>query len=117
MTVEQIARLCHEANRDYCYILGDNSQLPWFFAEDWQRESARAGVQGILSGQITSPVAAHDSWCKQKFDAGWVYGKVKDPEKKTHPCLVSYDALPEEQRAKDHLMFAIVRAMESSLNE
>lgn len=39
-----------------------------------------------------------------------MYGEVKDAEKKTHPCIMSYDALPPEQRTKDHLFGAAVRA-------
>lgn len=31
--------------------------------------------------------------------------------RKTHPCLVEYENLPPEQRAKDHLFKAIVDAL------
>jgi len=48
---------------------------------------------------------------KQKRDDGWVYGEVKDPERKTHPCMVPYDDLPIEQRAKDTLFGATVRGV------
>ena len=29
-----IAQICHAANRAYCQLLGDNSQLPWSEAPD-----------------------------------------------------------------------------------
>jgi hypothetical protein len=45
---------------------------------------------------------------KQKLDDGWKYGPVKDPEKKEHPCLVSFSELPKEQQAKDFIFRAIV---------
>lgn len=103
-----IARICHEANRAYCLMLGDTSQPRWEDAPEWQRESAIAGVFHHLDGAITSPEESHQSWMAHKLDAGWVYGPVKDPAAKTHPCLVPYSELPEEQRMKDAIFTAIV---------
>jgi hypothetical protein len=36
---------------------------------------------------------------------------VKDPEAKTHPCLVPYDDLPEYQQLKDRVFLAIRREL------
>jgi hypothetical protein len=108
-TVEQIARVCHEANRAWCEANGDRSQRPWVAAEEWQRESAMEGVKAALDGQ--GPEELHESWCQSKLRDGWVYGEAKDAEAKTHPCLMPYDLLPPEQRAKDHLFLAVVRAL------
>lgn len=107
----QIARICHEANRAYCAATGDDSQPAWAEAPSWQVLSAVKGVEGILRGEILTPRQAHSSWCAEKFRTGWTYGAVKDPEAKTHPCLVMYEELPEEQQRKDALFFAIVRAL------
>lgn len=105
-----IARLCHEANRAYCLALGDTSQVPWDEAEQWQRDSAVKGVEFILANPEASPAASHESWLEEKRATGWSYGPVKDAEAKTHPCFVPYDELPIEQRAKDYIFGAIVRA-------
>src|SRR5215217_8043745 len=105
-----IARLCHEANRAYCLALGDTSQLPWDEAQPWQRDSAVKGVEFILGNPEASPAASHESWLEEKRATGWKYGPVKDTEAKTHPCFVPYDELPIEQRAKDYIFGAIVRA-------
>jgi hypothetical protein len=48
----------------------------------------------------------------EKKADGWVYGEVKDPEKKEHPCLVEYEELPKDQQAKDSLFIAVVRSFE-----
>jgi hypothetical protein len=40
---------------------------------------------------------------KDKLDAGWKYGPVKNAETKERPGLVSFDQLPVEQQAKDCL--------------
>jgi hypothetical protein len=109
MDIRAVARVCHEANRALCEAYGDTSQKPWFEAADWQRDSAVKGVQVALDG--ATPRQQHEAWCADKFSAGWVYGPVKDPDLKEHPCLVDYDALPIEQRVKDHVFGAIVRAM------
>ena len=57
------------------------------------------------------PEASHISWMAQKVAEGWVYGEVKDPEAKTHPCIVQFDQLPKEQQAKDFIFRAVVHAL------
>lgn len=115
MTIEQIAELAHEANRLYCRSLGDNSQLPWSEAPKWQKDSAINGVQFHLANPESKPSDSHESWLKEKRDAGWTFGPVKDPEKKQHPCFVPYEALPAAQQLKDKLFLSVVRAVESTV--
>jgi hypothetical protein len=111
---EQIARVCHEANRAYCATIGDNSQPTWENAPQWQKDSAIKGVEFHIArldaGDEPSPSASHESWLEQKRIEGWKYGPTKDAEKKTHPCFMPYDGLPIEQRLKDYVFAAIVKA-------
>jgi hypothetical protein len=86
--VEAIAMVCHQANKAWCENNGDLSQNNWSEAEQWQRDSAIKGVQLRLDNPTAPASAQHDSWSKDKIDAGLVYGETKDSEKKTHPCLV-----------------------------
>ena len=109
--IDYAAGVCHEANRGYCAALGDTSQMPWADAPEWQKESARKGVQFIIENPDAGPSASHESWLAEKVATGWSYGPVEDPEAKTHPCFVPYDQLPVEQKAKDYIFGAIVRAM------
>lgn len=109
--VEGIAVICHEANRALCERQGDTSQVQWHLAPEWQKQSARDGVAGILEGRIEGPLDAHASWMAQKLREGWTFGPVKDPEKRTHPCLVPYAELPASQRVKDRVFFALVTAI------
>lgn len=106
-----IAKVAHEVNRAYCLSIGDDSQVPWEHAPDWQKASAVNGVHFIASNPDASPSASHDSWMKEKAEAGWKYGPVKDPEKKEHPCFVPYEQLPQEQRSKDYIFGAVVRSL------
>lgn len=113
--IEACARVAHEVNRAYCLATGDDSQPAWEDAPEWQRTSARNGVAGALAG--ATPEESHVSWCAEKRAAGWTWGPVKDPERKEHPCLVSYAELPPAQRVKDHLFVAAVRSVKSVLDE
>lgn len=104
---EQIAKVCHNVNRAYCRSIGDYSQPTWKEAPDWQKESAINGVDFHMSNDV-SPEQSHENWMKVKLEDGWVYGDVKDPDKKEHPCMVPYEELPVEQRTKDYLFKAVV---------
>lgn len=107
--IEAAARAAHEANRAWCIAHGDTSQAAWDHAPEWQRASALEGIRGVLRGN--GPEAQHEDWCRSKLRDGWRWGEVKDPVEKTHPCLVPYAALPPEQRAKDAIYIAVVRAV------
>lgn len=111
MNVQQIAEICHDLNRAYCKALGDESQAPWSEAPEWQRQSALNGVLAIESGQVQYPWDSHDYWMAEKLADGWVYGEVKDPEKKTHPCLVEFNDLPLDQRKKDFLFYHVAMVL------
>jgi hypothetical protein len=108
--LDHIARVCHEVNRAYCQSLGDFSQPKWEDAPEWQRASARMGVDLHCMGDF-GPEASHISWMKQKVEDGWGYGEIKDPEAKTHPCIVPFDQLPREQQAKDFIFRGVVHAL------
>ena len=111
LSVLDIAGICHETNRAFCEKLGDTSQPYWEDAPDWQKNSAIDGVRFHLANPDAAPDASHENWLKLKTEEGWVYGPVKDPEKKEHPCCVPYQQLPLEQRAKDYLFKGVVEAV------
>lgn len=52
-----------------------------------------------LTEQIAENV--HDVWAKGRIAEGWTYGKVKNNETKTTPCLVPYNELPESEKEYD----------------
>ena len=110
MNVTQVAKVCHETNKAYCDSIGDHSQKPWGEAEEWQRQSAIKGVEFTLANPNAPASSQHDAWCADKVADGWAWGTEKDAAIKTHPCLVPYGDLPVEQRTKDHLFKAVVRA-------
>lgn len=115
MSILAIAAACHEANRAYCQALGDHSQPTWDEAPHWQKESCIAGVTAHINDPHMSPGDSHDAWMRHKAADGWVYGEKKDPDAKTHPCMLAYDQLPLEQRAKDYIFKAIVNSLAKHL--
>jgi hypothetical protein len=98
-----------------CLCLGDTSQPGWMHAPAWQKNSAIDGVRFHLANPQATPAASHESWLREKERDGWVYGETKDPDAKTHPCMVPFDQLPPAQQAKDHLFRAIVHALKPFL--
>ena len=117
MKIEDIAAICHEANRMYCLTIGDTSQPDWMQAPEWQKKSAIDGVEAHLEHPELTPEMSHEYWLKAKEKDGWKYGPVKDAEKKEHPCFVSYGQLAVEQRIKDYLFKAICDNLLPFLNE
>lgn len=111
ITVEEIARACHEANRSYCEIMGDDSQVAWDVAPEWQRLSAIDGVKHRLDNPTSSAADSHANWLKLKESEGWTWGPHKDAEKKEHPCIVPYEELPLYQQVKDSVFTAIIDAL------
>lgn len=106
----EVARIAHEVNRAYCLALGDASQPEWKDAPDWMKDSVLAGV-ALHWQDDHGPEASHEAWMAYKVADGWVYGPVKDAERKTHPCLVPFAELPLEQQAKDFIFRGVVHAL------
>ena len=107
--IEQIAEICHEANRAFQRINGEIVNFPWENLSQEMRDSAIQGVEGVLQGN--TPRESHEQWLKFKEEFGWTYGEVKSFDKKTHPCFLDYDDLPEDQKIKDRLFVGITQAL------
>lgn len=43
----------------------------------------------------------HEVWAQNRMGEGWTYGPERDDTKKTHPCLVPYESLPESEKEYD----------------
>lgn len=53
----------------------------------------------LLVEQMSKNV--HEVWAESRIKQGWTYGEQRNDELKTHPCLVPYDELPEEEKEYD----------------
>lgn len=60
----------------------------------------------------------HEVWAAARKAEGWTYGETRDDVRKTHPCLVPYEELPESEKEYDRrtsvetLKFIIARGFE-----
>lgn len=43
----------------------------------------------------------HDTWAAGRISEGWTYGETRDDVRKTSPCLVPYEELPENEKEYD----------------
>jgi hypothetical protein len=50
----------------------------------------------------------HQIWARQRLADGWRYGKRRNDAKKTHPSLVAYEELSDEEKQYD-----IIAALET----
>ena len=45
--------------------------------------------------------SSHEEWAAKLMAEGWTYVEVWDDVRKTHPCLVPYEELPESEKEYD----------------
>lgn len=43
----------------------------------------------------------HEVWAQKRIEEGWKYGEKRNDELRLHPCLVSYEQLPEIEKEYD----------------
>lgn len=43
----------------------------------------------------------HEVWAYGRIAEGWTYGEILDEVRKTHPCLVPYEELPDSEKEYD----------------
>lgn len=55
-------------------------------------------IKGLVE-QLSKNV--HEVWSETRMSQGWIYGEQRNDELKTHPCLISYEELPEEEKEYD----------------
>lgn len=60
-----------------------------------------AGIHPLLEDLARN---AHEIWAQKRIQDGWVYGSQRDDAKRTHPCLVPYEQLPESEKEYDRAL-------------
>lgn len=75
------------------------------------KKSIESGIVEAVKG--LSPEKLHALWMETKVADGWVYGKIKDLLKKTHPCMIPHKDLPERQRVKDTIFYTLSKELDA----
>jgi hypothetical protein len=81
---------------------------PWSDRDDAFKENM-LNVVAMMCGpdRKSSPEELHDDWVRAYEAMGWRYGEVRDPDAKTHPDMVPFDALDPRERDKDAVFVAL----------
>ncbi|MDG4809381.1 RyR domain-containing protein [Micromonospora sp. WMMD1120] len=71
----------------------------------WQPQPIDTGgvevPQAVRGEQETLARQAHDIWAAKRLADGWRYGERRDDAEKTHPNLVAYEELDENDKSYD----------------
>lgn len=107
--VKRIAAACHAAiwfiQRSSGEHIAPSPRLA--DAPEWAVESTEDSVRAVLGGATMEQLWQH--WAAARRAGGWVYGNVKDPARKTHPCLVDrYEQLSDREHFKDRVFTGLV---------
>jgi RyR domain-containing protein len=109
---EAIARVCHEANRALQNELGEPCPSePWDTLPLTVRASLIRAVAAVVPGR--TPEEQHNLWMRDRIDAGWVHGPVRNEAAKEHPCLVDYEHVSMGDRLKDMVFLSLVGVLRS----
>ena len=105
----EIAKICHQVNRDYC--INEQLEAPpkWDDLPEYVQESIVAGVAEVIADPKVTPTQIHQMWCDYKEKEGWKYALNKDLELKTHPNLVPFKDLDDLEKRKDVLFIRTVK--------
>lgn len=79
---------------------------------NWRDEAFREQFLGVVEmmcgpDRKSSPEELHDDWVKAYERMGWIYGRIRDTDAKTHPDMVPYGRLEPRERDKDAVFVAL----------
>ena len=106
--IETVAELAHEIIRALAHETDGTVMPPWSEAPEWMQKSSLEMVTAMYKDPSLPASHFHDVWMKQRTDAGWKWGPVRNEETKENPAMVPYTDLPPHQRAKDAALKAMV---------
>lgn len=114
-SIEAIAKVSYAAHVAYSHVLEEENVIEWDTLPPWKRDAIKAGVRLRLRNPNAPISSAHDYWCDFMTKEGWTFGDVRDDDKKTHPDLIDYHALPPVQKMKDYLFVSVVLTMAADI--
>ena len=81
------------------FQMGANA--PFFFTPSEENKRMMDNtIKDFLTNTSQTPRTNHESWLKNKKEAGWEYAPVGNNELKLHPCILPWEELPYIERIK-----------------
>ena len=80
----------------------------------------RAGAQyRLLDGAPRRALLEleHRRWMRFMWLSGWRFGEKKDDVRRTHPCLVPFEALPPKEQEKDGIAYEMMSVFENTMED
>lgn len=110
--IDFIAEPCHGAYAAYVRAAYGEDAPAWADLDDKGRAFAREGVRRQFDElRLYTAADLHSQWMDRKAADGWKYGPVKDAAAKTHPSMVPYAELPNEEKQKDALFSSVAGSL------
>lgn len=100
----EVAKECHIANNALMVSNGEiENPVDWNELDTHTKNINLASVLKIYDYPNLTAEDIHDEWMLNKIDDGWVYGEVKDVERKTHPLICDFDSMNDIDKMKDQI--------------
>jgi hypothetical protein len=90
---------------------GDLSMDVWEEAEQQAITDVVRNVAAYISNPESGPELRHNVWLIEMNAEGWTYGKHINAEAKEHPYITPFHHLPDEKRAIDNIVHAVIRSL------
>lgn len=105
----EIAKICHQVNRDYCIENRLFAGPKWDETSTNIQESVISGVAEVIADPKVTAAEMHDKWLEYKASEGWKFDKVLNVKKKLHPNMVPFNKLSKVEQEKDRLFIRTVK--------
>ena len=102
VTVPELAEALHTVTR----LLGrtDGQTIStWAELGNEDRLRSAMAINAIMRDSTRTAEELHNLWLQIKVSMGWKYGPVYNLGKLEHPCIISFDRLPTEEKLKDEI--------------
>lgn len=100
-TKDFLSELCLKVHNVNNQIKLFNRENVVEYNKELHEDSTLNSIKVVLKDPDITPKEQHTIWKLNKIKNGYIYGETKDDVKKTHPCLVDYEQLPQLERLKD----------------
>lgn len=95
----------------YSFSVSAVTEPAWDSLTDQEKQPTLARVDMLLANPDSTPEQLHTSWLDKRLADGWTVGSPFDAQKKQHPLCVPYSDLPQEEKIKDYLLYAVVQSL------